>query len=222
MKTDFEIQQDVIDEILWESALNGTQIGVSVDQGVVMLSGIVDTYYKKVLAEKTARKVSGVKAVAEEIIVKVPGSKTRTDVDIAKAVLNALKWNSSVDESQINVQVENAEVTMEGEVEWNFQKSSAQKAVENLEGVVRIINNLRVKNKVLAEDVKQKIASAFQRHASIDSRKIKVEVVGDKVILTGTVRSFAEKKDAEKSVWSSPGVMNIENRLEIDSDLVVF
>jgi len=112
MKTDFEIQQDVMAELLWEPALKDNQIGVAVSQGVVMLSGIVDSYYKKVLAEKATKKVSGVKAVAEEITVKVPGSKICTDIDIAKAVLNALKWSSTVDETKIKVQVEHAEVIL--------------------------------------------------------------------------------------------------------------
>lgn len=222
MKTDFEIQQDVMAELLWEPALNGTQIGVSVNQGIVMLSGVVDTYYKKVLAEKATKKVSGVKAVAEEITVSVRGGKTHTDVDIAKAVINALEWNSSIDDSKIKVQVENGEVTLDGEVEWNFQKISAQKAVENLAGVRHIINNLHVKNRVVVNDVKQKIALAFLRHATLDSDKIKVEVVGDKVILSGTVRSFAEKRDAERTTWSSPGVMHVENNLEIDSEIVIY
>lgn len=222
MKTDFEIQQDVMAELLWEPALNGTQIGVSVNQGIVMLSGVVDTYYKKVLAEKATKKVSGVKAVAEEITVSVRGGKTHTDVDIAKAVVNALEWNSSIDDSKIRVQVENGEVTLDGEVEWNFQKISAQKAVENLAGVRHIINNLHVKNRVVVNDVKQKIALAFLRHATLDSDKIKVEVVGDKVILSGTVRSFAEKRDAERTTWSSPGVMHVENNLEIDSEIVIY
>jgi len=222
MKTDFEIQQDVMAELLWEPALNGTQIGVSVNQGIVMLSGVVDTYYKKVLAEKATKKVSGVKAVAEEITVSVRGGKTHTDVDIAKAVVNALEWNSSIDDSKIKVQVENGEVTLDGEVEWNFQKISAQKAVENLAGVRHIINNLHVKNRVVVNDVKQKIALAFLRHATLDSDKIKVEVVGDKVILSGTVRSFAEKRDAERTSWSSPGVMHVENNLEIDSEIVIY
>ncbi|MES2679486.1 MAG: BON domain-containing protein [Bacteroidota bacterium] len=221
MKTDFEIQQDVMAELLWEPALNGVQIGVAVDKGVVMLSGVVDTYYKKSLAEKTTKKVSGVKAVAEEIIVKVPGSKTRTDVDIAKAVLNALAWNSTVDQSRITVQVEGSAVTLDGEVEWNFQKVSAQKAVETLEGVCNITNNIRVKNRVIEEDVKQKIARSFQRHATLDSGKIKVAIFNDKVTLRGTVRSFAEKKDAERAVWSYPGIIGVDNYLEIESGVVI-
>ena len=222
MRTDFEIQQDVMAELLWEPVLNDAQIGVAVNHGVVILSGIVDTYYKKILAEKATKKVSGVKAVAEEITVKVPGSKMWTDVDIAQAVLNALKWNSAVDEARIKVRVENGEVTLEGETEWNFQKRSAQKALENLYGVGGITNNIRVKNKVIAEDIKQKIAEAFQRHASIDSGKIKVEVIDSKIVLTGSVRSFSEKRDAERTVWSSPGVMSIENRLEIIPEKVTY
>jgi osmotically-inducible protein OsmY len=221
MKTDFEIQQDIMAEFLWEPALNGVQIGVSVNQGIVMLSGIVDTYYKKSLAEKVTKKMSGVKAVAEEIIVKVPGSKTRTDVDIAKAVVNALAWNSTVNHNNISVQVENAAVTLDGEVEWNFQKVLAQKAVETLEGVCNITNNIRVKNKIMAEDVKQKIARSFQRHATLDSEKIKVAIFNDRVTLRGTVRSFAEKKDAERAVWSYPGVIGVDNYLEIDSGMAV-
>jgi len=112
--------------------------------------------------------------------------------------------------------------SIEGEAEWNFQKVSAQKAVENLDGVCSITNNIRVKNKVMAEDVKQKIALAFLRHASIDSNRIKVDVIRDTVILSGAVRSFAEKRDAERTVWSSPGVINIENRLEIDPEIVIY
>ncbi|MGZ3884960.1 MAG: BON domain-containing protein [Bacteroidia bacterium] len=222
MKTDAEIQKDVMAELKWEPSLNGNEIGVSVKQGVVMLSGVIDSYYKKVMAEKAAKRVAGVKAVAEEITVKVPGSKTVTDVDIAQAAINALKWNSTVDETKIKVQVENGEVTLEGEVEWNFQKVSARKAVENLNGVCCIINNIRVKNKIVAKDVEQKITQAFQRNANIDADKVKVEVLGDKVTLKGTVRSFAERQDAEKTAWASPGVMSVENKLVIDSGVLMY
>jgi len=209
-------------ELLWEPALGSTEIGVSVKKGIVVLSGIVDSYYKKVLAEKAAKKVSGVSAVAEEIIVKVPGSSQRSDVDIAEAVVRALAWDSTVDEKDVKVVVESGVVTLEGEVEWQFQKEAAYKAIQRLVGVSRIINNLRVKTKVNAHDVEQKIAQAFQRSAIIDSRKVTAEVLGGKVILTGTVRSFAEKNDAEKTVWSSPGVVSVENRLVIDSGVTMY
>nr|WP_317897662.1 BON domain-containing protein [Aurantibacillus circumpalustris] len=219
MKTDREIQADVMSEIQWEPALLGNEIGVSVNEGVVMLSGIVDTYYKKRLAEKVSKKVNGVKAVAEEILVKVPGSNIYTDVDIAKAALSALKWNSAVNENTITVQVENAQVTLEGDAEWAFQKLSAQKAIENLNGVCCIINNIHVKNKIAAEGVLDNIMRAFERNAIIDSAGITVNVIGDKLILTGTVRSYAEKKDAENVAWSSPGVMHVDNQLMIDSSV---
>lgn len=222
MKTDLDIQQNVMAELIWEPGLRTAEIGVSVKNGVAILSGIVDSYYKKVLAEKAAKKVSGVKAVAEEIQVRVPGSWQFSDLDIAEAVINALKWNSSVDEETIAVKVEKGGVTLEGEVEWNFQKESAQKAVENLIGITFIVNNIRVKNKITMDGLQEKIGEAFVRSATLDADKIKIQVTGDKVTLSGTVRSFAEKKDAERTVWASPGVMQVINNLEVDSQIVVY
>jgi osmotically-inducible protein OsmY len=222
MKTDLDIQQDVMAELLWEPGLRVAEIGASVKNGVVILSGIVDSYYKKVLAEKAAKKVAGVKAVAEEIEVRVPGSRKVSDLDIAEAVINSLKWNSTVVEEAINVKVEKGAVTLEGEAEWNFQKESAQKAVENLVGITSIINNIRVINKVSMEDLQEKIDEAFVRSATLDADKIRIDVNGDKVVLSGRVRSFAEKKDAERTVWASPGVMHVINNLEVDSQVVIF
>lgn len=204
-------------ELLWEPGLRVAEIGASVKNGVVVLSGIVDSYFKKVLAEKAAKRVAGVKAVAEEIQVRVPGSRQYSDLDIAEAVVNALKWNSTVDEAAINVKVENSSVTLDGETEWAFQKESAQKAVENLMGISSITNNIRVINKLSAADLQEKIDEAFVRSASLDANKIRINVEGDKVTLSGSVRSFAEKKDAERTAWSSPGVMQVVNNLEIDA-----
>lgn len=217
MRTDLNIQQDVMAELLWEPGLRVAEIGASVKNGVVVLSGIVDSYFKKVLAEKAAKRVAGVKAVAEEIQVRVPGSRQYSDLDIAEAVVNALKWNSTVDEAAINVKVENSSVTLDGETEWAFQKESAQKAVENLMGISSITNNIRVINKLSAADLQEKIDEAFVRSASLDANKIRINVEGDKVTLSGSVRSFAEKKDAERTAWSSPGVMQVVNNLEIDA-----
>lgn len=215
MKTDFEIQQDVIAELQWEPALEASQIGVSVNKGIVVLSGVVDNYYKKVLAEKATKKVSGVRAVAEEIEVRLSSSGVRTDVDIAQAVLHTLKWNSSVDEEKISVKVEKSLVTLEGEADWNFQKVSAQKAVENLHGIRILVNNIKVKNKIANTDIKQKIAHAFMRNAAIDSDNIEVEVIEDVIVLSGNVSSWAEKRDAERIAWASPGVTEVDNRIEI-------
>ena len=208
-------------ELLWQPALGSAEIGVSVKNGVVMLSGIVDSYYKKLLAEKAAKRVSSVNAVAEEIIVKVPGTQKRTDVDIAEAVIHALAWDSTVDEKKVRVMVEDGIVTLEGEVEWYLERESAYKAIQKLVGIKRIINNIRVRTKIAPGDVEKNIFLAFHRSATIDSKKVNVEVAGDKVTLRGTVRSFSEKNDAEKTAWATPGVASVENHLVIDSNLEI-
>lgn len=221
MKTDLEIQNDVMEELQWTSLLNASEIGVAVKNGVVTLSGTVDNYRKKVAAEEAAKGVAGVKAVAEDIMVKVKDAWVKTDAEIAQAVLNALQWNSSVREEKIKVKVENGWVTLDGDAEWEFQRSSAKTAVRNLLGVRGITNNIKVRPSVDVVDVRQKIISALHRSASIDAQKIDFEVDGRTVILKGKVRSNAEKNDAENAVWNAPGVSQVENNLEIDPDVFV-
>lgn len=221
MKTDVEIQSDVMEELRWTSLLNACEIGVAVKNGVVTLSGTVDNYRKKIAAEEAAKGVAGVKAVAEDIQVKLKDAWIKNDTEIAEAVLNALKWNSSVREEKIKVKVENGWVTLEGEAEWEFQRSSAKTAVWNLIGVRGITNNIKVSPSVDALDVKRKINAALHRSASIDAQKINLEVDGRTVILRGKVRSYAEKNDAENAVWNAPGVSQVENKLEIDPDVFV-
>lgn len=215
MKTDNQIQSDVIDELKWEPTLNSSEIGVAVRNGIVTLSGQVDTYAKKLAAEKAAKKVSGVKAVAEDIQVGISPSYRKTDTEIAEAVLNALKWHTAVQHDQIKIKVEDGIVRLEGEVEWEFQKNNARLAIENLTGVRSVINLISVKPKVNPLELEQKIKAAFQRSASIDAGRIKIEVVGNKVILKGNVRSFAESEDAEDAAWAAPGVLTVENKLDI-------
>lgn len=217
MKTDAEIQKDVMDELKWEPFLKASEIGVAVKNGVVTLSGTVDSYWKKVSAESAAGKVSGVKAVAEDIVVKFASDSKKTDAQIAEAVLNALKWNSSVPEDKLKVKVEDGWVTLDGEVEWDYQRKSANSAVNNLLGVVGISNNIRLATKVTPGDIKRKISAAFQRSATVDSEKITISVDGDKVTLTGKVRSYAESKDAETAAWMAAGINKVDNRLTIDS-----
>ena len=216
MKTDSQIQQDVMDQLKWEPYLNAAQIGVAVKNGIVTLSGQVDTYSKKLIAENAAKKISGVKAIAEDIQIGVSPAYNKTDAEIAEAVLNALKWHTAVQEEKIKVKVEDGYVRLEGEVEWNFQRKNAAAAIENLAGVRSVINLITVKPKITASDIQDKINEAFKRSATIDAGKITTEVIGSKAILRGKVRSFAEKEDAENAAWFAPGITAVESKIEIE------
>jgi len=222
MKTDSQIQKDVMAQLNWEPILNASEIGVGVKEGIVTLSGIVDTYTKKMMAEKAAKKVSGVKAVALDIQVGVSPLFRKTDSEIAETVLNALRLHTAVQEDRIKIKVEDGVVTLEGEVEWEYQRKAAVNAIENLPGVRNVLNYITVKPKVVASDIEKKIDSAFHRSATIDAEKIRVETIGSKVTLKGKVRSMAEKDDAEDAAWSAPGVMTVENRLDIEEEIFAF
>lgn len=222
MKSDIEIQRDVMEEIKWEPFLNASEIGVAVKNGIVTLSGMVDNYSKKASAEKAAKRVVGVKAVAEEIQVGISPNFKKTDTEIAEAVLNALKWHTAVQEEKIKIKVEDGIVKLEGEVEWEYQRTNAKTAIENLSGVRSVINLINVKPKITSTDIKQKINAAFHRSATIDSGKVTVEVEGSKVTLTGKVRSFVEKEDAERAAWAAPGVISVVSKIEIEVPEFVF
>jgi osmotically-inducible protein OsmY len=222
MKTDTEIQKNVMEELDWEPSLTSGEIGVSVKNGIVTLSGTVDSFMKKVSAEKAAKRVAGVKAVAEDIEISYTPEGKRTDTAIAEAVVNALKWHSAMQENKIRVKVDKGWVTLEGDVEWEFQRNSARYMVESLRGVTGISNLIRIKPSANAVDVTRQINAAFHRSATLDAGKISIGVNGTMVTLSGKVRSYAEKKDAENAAWKAPGVTEVENKIEIDSQVYAY
>jgi osmotically-inducible protein OsmY len=215
MKTDTELQQDVMNELKWEPTIKAAEIGVGVKDGVVTLSGYVDSYVKKWAAGRAAARVSGVRAVAEEIQVRLAGSLKRSDEDIAGAVANVLEWNILVPHDRVRVQVQDGLVTLSGEVDWWYQKNAAEEAVRYLMGVVLFNNEITVKPPVKPLDVKPKIESAFRRNALLDSRRVTVETRGGWVILSGSVRNWAERAEAQWTAWAAPGVSEVENNIII-------
>jgi osmotically-inducible protein OsmY len=215
IRTDEAIQTDVLEELKWDTRVQPNEIGVMVKDGVVTLTGWVDSYLKKMAAEEAAHRVRGVKAVANDIEVRLPGSAERTDADLAKAVLNALRWDTAIPTDKVDVTVSQGWVTLKGEVEFGFQKSDAERAVRRLSGVKGVINLITVKPRPSPSDLKQQIERALIRNAETDARNITVEVQGSKVILRGTVRSYAEKQAAEDTAWAAPGVTEVDNHIVV-------
>jgi osmotically-inducible protein OsmY len=215
MKSDAQLKSDIEQELRREPSLRAEQIGVSVKDGVVELDGQVDSYYDKWAAERAAMRVSDVKAVAGEIKVKLPSSVIRTDEEIAHTAMSHLQWNFLVPNT-VKVQVTDGNVTLKGTAEWQFQKNEAERAIRSLKGVKWVFNEIAVKPKVNAVDVKLKIENALKRNAATDANHIIVETSGDKVTLRGHVRSWAERDEAEYAAWAAPGVTKVEDLITIN------
>jgi len=213
-RTDEEIQKDVLAELKWDAQVQPNEIGVSVKDGIVTLTGWVDSYLKKWSAEEAAHKVAGVKAVANDMEVKL--ATERTDADIAAAAVRALEWDAFVPSSQVHVTVSKGWVTLKGEVEWQYQKQDAERVVRRLLGVKGVTNLISVKPRVTPTDLKRKIEDALLRNARFDASRISVEVQGSKATLKGTVRSWAEREEAEREAWSAPGILEVDNRINVE------
>jgi osmotically-inducible protein OsmY len=215
MKTNTELQRDVLDELAFEPSVDAAEIGVSVENGVVVLNGTVKTLNEKWAVERAAQRVNGVAALTDELVVKPAGDNWRSDADIARAAVNALDWNASIPRNGVKVVVEHGSIVLEGTVEFNFQRDAAEMAVRDLRGVKGVSNRLTVAPRASAAGVKSLIEKALERAAQVDAERIKVVANGNSITLLGQVRNWAELQEAERAAWAAPGVSQVHNDLVI-------
>ncbi len=213
MKTDAQLQQDVMNELKWEPSVHATQIGVEVQDGVVTLAGEVSSYLEKWNAESAALRVAGVKALTVDMKVKLSALGQRTDADIAQSAKNVLSWSTSVPKDAIKVMVEGGWLSLTGDVEWQFQRQAAADALRHLAGVTGISNEIGIKPVLSSSSVKSDIEAALKRRAVADGKAITVEVDGGDVTLTGSVHSWAERDLATRSAWGSAGVRQVVDKM---------
>jgi osmotically-inducible protein OsmY len=216
MTSDAQMQQNVLDELAFEPRVDAAHIGVTAEGGVVTLTGFVPSYAAKFAAEAAVRRVKGVKAIAEEIEVRLPSDKKQADDEIAGRAVHILRWDELVPDDRISIKVEQGIVTLTGTVDWQYQKSEAEYDIRKLSGVVAVVNDLRVRSSTAATEVKDKIERALRRDAQLEAAGISVEAHGSKVILHGKVHDWHERELIERAAWSVPGVTEIQDRTTIE------
>lgn len=221
MKTDERLQKDVMEELRWEPSLHASEIGVAVKDGVVTLTGEVDNYMLKMTTERATKRVKGVKVVVQEVKVNPSFAKQHTDAQIGQAIASAFEWHSEIPQEKLHVKVQDGWVTLDGEVDWNYQRQAAERTIETLKGIRGVSNLIIVRARVVVQDVQHKIVDAFKRNAVLDAQRIRVETNGNKVILRGKVHSWSERKEAEDAAWSAPGVLAVEDNLSVEDDQMV-
>jgi osmotically-inducible protein OsmY len=215
MKSDKEIERDVRDELAWDPDLDATDIAVTVRNRVVTLTGFTKSYTDKYEAEAAAKRVAGVAGVANDIEVRMPSIDERPDPEIARDAVSALNSQLPISSENIKIVVKNGWVTLEGQVEWQYQKSTAEAAVRRIKGVKGVSNLIQIKPRAQPSEIRRKIMDAFKRNAEVDANRIVVETEGSKVILKGTVRSWIEREEAERVAWAAPGVTQVEDQIVV-------
>jgi len=217
MKNDSELKRDVLAELSWDPLVPETKVGVAVTDGVVTLTGHLDSYAEKIAAKRAAQRVAGVKAIALELSVIPVGVHQRSDTEIAEAIEHALSWNTSVPQNRVTVVVEKGWVTLSGELEWHFQRRVVERLIRPLKGVIGITDDIRLKGAVVPVNLSHRIEEALTRQAMREARRIEIEVDGSVVTLRGHVHSWAERNAAEGVTWSAPGVSRVNNQLTFDA-----
>jgi osmotically-inducible protein OsmY len=215
MLNNLELQKKVLEAMDWEPSLDATRIGIAASGGVVTLTGQVPSYADRLAAERVVKRIVGVKGLANDLDVRLPGDARRTDTDLATAAVKALEWDVQVPHQLVKPRVADGWITLEGQVEWQFQREAAERAVRHLLGVRGVSNQIILTAKVTPTDLKNRIEAALKRNAELEARKIRVETKGGTVVLDGFVHSWSERDEAERAVWAAPGVMAVEDHLAV-------